>query len=501
VIAHLVVSSGILVLALVAAAWVRPLTARTRYAILVAGLASLLVPSMLITEAIERSGAKVMMPLRAAMPTIVTAPAAPPAPASLPWKAIGIAVWLAVAAALFLRSLLVTHRLVANALRAGGPPPARTIAALEAARRRLSLRTSVDLIASPLCEAPAVLRVLRPIIVLPTDGCEPLADDELESLLCHECAHVARRDNLVGLLESLAGSLFWFNPLVWLARRRVASAREEACDERVTDAAMPAETYVGALAKLCRSLVAPRLAAVSCMANAHLKERIEHLMRYDTLRGSALSHRLTTAASAIAVAALIFTGGIVAASPGGTAGKDRFIFNFSIARADAEQLVFHTEIVDTTTKERIGETTLLAKAGVPSATEITRNEDRWRVEAMTNSDGSGTLTLIAWIDGAEVQRTRRDFSAEAAKATAERTRTYSGSPISLNLGGADIRDVLKVFGQLTGLEIEIAPEVEGRVSANFTDVPWDEALDRILRENGYTYRLEGKKLRVFRPGS
>src|SRR6185503_15445678 len=113
-------------------------------------------------------------------------------------------------------------------------------------------------------------------------------------------AHVARRDNLVGLVEAFAGALFWFHPLVWFARRRLASAREEACDERVTDAAMPAETYVGALAKLCRSLVAPRVAAVSCMANAHLKERIEHLMRYDSLRTSALSHRFITAASALA---------------------------------------------------------------------------------------------------------------------------------------------------------------------------------------------------------
>src|SRR5262249_9367601 len=159
---------------------------------------------------------------------------------------------------------------------------------------RLGLNTSIDLIAAPTFEAPAVVRLFRPLLILPPDGCQSLDDDELESLLCHECAHVARRDNLVGLFEAIAGAVFWFNPLVSIARRRIAAAREEACDERVADANLPAGTYAGALAKVCRALIAPRVAAVSCMANAHLKERIEHLMRYDSLRTSARSHRLTT---------------------------------------------------------------------------------------------------------------------------------------------------------------------------------------------------------------
>lgn len=497
-IVHLIVSSAILLLALAAATWIRPLTARTRHAILAAGMASLLVPSTLITEAIERSGTKVMMPLRMAMPTMVTATTAP-APASLPWRTIAIGVWLTIAAALFLRSLLITHRLVANATRAGIAPPARTIAALEAARRRLSLHASVDLLASPLCEAPAVLRVLRPIIVLPSDGCESLADDELESLLCHECAHVARRDNLVGLVEAFAGAVFWFHPLVWFARRRLASAREEACDERVTDAAMPAETYVGALAKLCRSLVAPRVAAVSCMANAHLKERIEHLMRYDTLRSSALPHRFITAASAIAVAALIFTGGVVAASPGTTPSPDRFKLDAFVVRVDATHIVIHTSIVDTQTKEGLGEMTLKATPNVPSAAEISREHDRWRVDAMTNSDGTGTLTLTAWLDGAEVQRTSQPFTAVAPHES--KRRRSSAEPLSIDVKNADLRDVLKMFGELTNLAIDIAPEVQGKVTVAFTDVPWDEALETILRQNGCAYRLDGNKLIIFKARS
>jgi beta-lactamase regulating signal transducer with metallopeptidase domain len=494
---HVVVSSTILALALAAARWIRPLTARTRHAILVAGMASLLIPSTLVTSAIERSGTKVMMPLRSAMPAIVHAPAAAPPPASLPWRAMATALWLVVAAALFLRSLLLTHRLVTNVKRAGTAPPERAVAALDAARRRLSLRTSIDLIATPLCEAPAVIRVLRPIIVLPSDGCRSLDDEELESLLCHECAHVARRDNLVGLFEAVAGAVFWFNPLVWLARRRVASAREEACDERVADAAMPAETYAGALAKLCSTLIAPRVAAVSCMASTHLKERIEHLMRYDTLRPSALSHRFITVASTAAVLALILTGGIVAAAPGPDAATDPFLFNVSVSRGNDDTFMIVTDVVDSTTQERVGATTIHARPNVPAASEITSGDKRWRIEAAVRPSGDGTLTFVAWVNGAEVQRTARIFAARAAQPGTAR-KMYNGEPISMNLRDADLRDVLKTFGALTGLEITVAPEVQGLVNVNFTNVPWDQALDQILRENGLAFRLEGKKMQVFR---
>lgn len=493
---HILVSSAILSLAIAAATWIPRLTARTRHAVLIAGMASLLVPSTFIARAIEQSGTRVLMPVRMAMP-VMNAPAAAPAPAAIPWSKIALGVWLAGALLFFLRSLLITHRLVANATRVGTTPPARTFVALEAARERLSLHTAVDLIASPLCEAPAVLRIFRPIIVLPSDGCQSLGDDELESLLCHECAHVARHDNLVGFLENIAGSLFWFNPLVWLARRRIASAREEACDERVTDAAMPAETYVGALAKLCRTLVAPRVAAVSCMANAHLKERIDHLMRYDTLRTSALSHRFITAFATLTVLTLIFTGGILAAAPGSEAEQKPYHLNLAIARESPETLVIMIEIVDAATRQQVAATTLRTKPGVPVSTDLGREEKRWHVDVSPDATGAGMMTLIANHDGREVQRTSVSFAAPKMQGEAAQ-RTYTGQPLSLNLANADLRDVLKVFGQITGLEIVMGPEVQGVVNVNFTDVPWDEALDTLLRQNGYKWELEDRKLKILR---
>ena len=75
-------------------------------------------------------------------------------------------------------------------------------------------------------------------------------------------------------------------------------------------------------------------------------------------------------------------------------------------------------------------------------------------------------------------------------------RTYTGEPISLNLKDADIKDVLRTFAQLTGLNVAIDPGVTGSVTVDFVDVPWDQALDIILRQNGLSYVLEGNVMRI-----
>lgn len=73
---------------------------------------------------------------------------------------------------------------------------------------------------------------------------------------------------------------------------------------------------------------------------------------------------------------------------------------------------------------------------------------------------------------------------------------FTGDPISLTLKDADIKDVLKTFSALTQLNIVIDPEVSGSVTVELREVPWDQALDLILRINGLDYLLENNVLRV-----
>jgi type IV pilus secretin PilQ/predicted competence protein len=75
-------------------------------------------------------------------------------------------------------------------------------------------------------------------------------------------------------------------------------------------------------------------------------------------------------------------------------------------------------------------------------------------------------------------------------------KVYTGEPISLNLKDADVKDVLRTFAQLTGLNIAVDPQVGGSVTVDFNDVPWDQALEIILRQNSLGYVLEGNVMRV-----
>jgi type IV pilus assembly protein PilQ len=75
-------------------------------------------------------------------------------------------------------------------------------------------------------------------------------------------------------------------------------------------------------------------------------------------------------------------------------------------------------------------------------------------------------------------------------------QVFTGEPIDLRLKEADIKDVLRTFAQLTGLNIAIDPNVGGSVTVEFDDVPWDQALDIILKQNGLTYVLDGNVMRV-----
>lgn len=73
---------------------------------------------------------------------------------------------------------------------------------------------------------------------------------------------------------------------------------------------------------------------------------------------------------------------------------------------------------------------------------------------------------------------------------------FTGEPISLELKDADVKDVLRTFAKITGLNVVVDPEVTGAVTVQLENVPWDQALDIILRINGLTYQVENNVLRV-----
>src|SRR5262249_50217620 len=77
-----------------------------------------------------------------------------------------------------------------------------------------------------------------------------------------------------------------------------------------------------------------------------------------------------------------------------------------------------------------------------------------------------------------------------------RGKQYSGHPISLDFQGADLRAVLRTFAEISGLNVVIDPAVTGSVDVALRDVPWDQALDIILRANKLGYMVDGTIVRI-----
>jgi type IV pilus assembly protein PilQ len=75
-------------------------------------------------------------------------------------------------------------------------------------------------------------------------------------------------------------------------------------------------------------------------------------------------------------------------------------------------------------------------------------------------------------------------------------KNFTGRPVSLDFQGVDLRAVLRTFSEITGLNVVIDPGVKGTVDVSLREVPWDQALDIILRANQLGYTIEGSIVRI-----
>ncbi len=76
------------------------------------------------------------------------------------------------------------------------------------------------------------------------------------------------------------------------------------------------------------------------------------------------------------------------------------------------------------------------------------------------------------------------------------TPQYTGEIITLDLKEVDLRDFFRLIGEISGLNVVLDPTVAGTLTLLLRDVPWDQALDVVLRNNALGYELQGNVLRV-----
>jgi type IV pilus assembly protein PilQ len=88
-----------------------------------------------------------------------------------------------------------------------------------------------------------------------------------------------------------------------------------------------------------------------------------------------------------------------------------------------------------------------------------------------------------------------DTTPQVASSTTGETK-FTGEPISVDLKDVDLRDFFRLIHEISGLNVVVDPNVKGSLTIDLDDVPWDQALDIVLKNNDLDKQLEGNVLRI-----
>ena len=121
---------------------------------------------------------------------------------------------------------------------------------------KLGIKRPVELRVSPAVSSPVTFGTFRPVILIPA-GAEAWPDERMQVVLLHEACHIKRFDNFIQIMIKVLCALYWFNPLIWIAARRLAVEGENACDDCVLRYGILPHAYAGHLLDVVRSYYAP----------------------------------------------------------------------------------------------------------------------------------------------------------------------------------------------------------------------------------------------------
>ena len=127
------------------------------------------------------------------------------------------------------------------------------IAVLDDIARRYGIARTVRLLQSDHPTLLVTWGLLQPKVILPR-AARAWPEDRIRVVLAHELAHIERRDWLTQMIAELLRSVYWFNPFLWMACRRLRQESEQACDDAVLNLGVDGPDYAGHLLDLARDV-------------------------------------------------------------------------------------------------------------------------------------------------------------------------------------------------------------------------------------------------------
>ncbi len=130
----------------------------------------------------------------------------------------------------------------------------------------------------PEVESPVVLGIANPVVLLPVTFVDWPPEQQCH-VLRHELSHVHHRDILWRQVASLATVAFWFNPFVWVLKRRLQLEQERSCDDAVIRSGIKPSDYCETLLVAGESRVSNAAAAGTGEADEIRRESNRTLLR------------------------------------------------------------------------------------------------------------------------------------------------------------------------------------------------------------------------------
>ncbi|HXE54779.1 MAG TPA: M56 family metallopeptidase [Tepidisphaeraceae bacterium] len=213
------------------------------------------VPEMTSTsDPVDDGAADESLPLPPPAPVVqpapMTAPAATP-PSTAPafsWTWLIVVAW-GLGCAIYTMAIVLAAARLRWLIRRSSPAAESVQSQVNHLARRMGLRKPPMVAFVRGTISPMLCAIVGfPRILLPLNLWEKLSEEQRETVLAHELAHLRRRDHWMTVLELVVSVLYWWHPVVWWARRELREATEQCCDAWVVWS-MPrrASSYAAAL--------------------------------------------------------------------------------------------------------------------------------------------------------------------------------------------------------------------------------------------------------------
>ena len=158
------------------------------------------------------------------------------------------------------------------------PPPGQINRIFTRLRDRLSLASHIKLRVSTQITSPSTVGFFRPIVLMPIACLSHLSIDEIEAILAHELAHIARGDFLHKAMQAMVECLFFYHPGIYYLSRCADQEREHACDDRAAALIKSPKSLATGLLQVGLLNAAHNKLILNAVAHGALEHRVSRLV-------------------------------------------------------------------------------------------------------------------------------------------------------------------------------------------------------------------------------